>query len=136
MAEMYTTRQVIALNEEYNQYIEEYYDPEQKLSLLGDNDGLHMSFEHWLLKREADNIPKPDCRDNGNSGRKSVRKLDRVKSIGKTYLNIKGELITITKFLPGTCRFKDDRGRMYTPTGFANIGAMRLPRDCNLIIND
>ena len=122
MAEMYTTRQVIALYKEYEEYKGHYV--------------LSINFEHWLLKREADNIPKPDCRDNGNSGRKSVRKLDRVKSIGKTYLNIKGEQITIVKFLPGVSRFKDDRGRMYTPVGYANIGAMRLPKDCNLIIND
>lgn len=134
MAEMYTTRQVIALEKEYTKYVLDYCDTEMKE--MSENYPKEMSFEHWLLKRETDNIPKPDCRDNGNSGRKSVRKLDRVKSIGKTYLNIKGELITITKFLPGTCRFKDDRGRMYTPTGFANIGAMRLPKDCNLIIND
>lgn len=128
MADTYTTRQVIAIEKEYATYCADHILNKDKFD--------YMTFEHWLLKREADGIPKPDCRDNGNSGRKRVRKLDRVKSIGKTYLNIKGEQITITKYLPGVCRFKDNKGRMYTPVGYANVGAMRLPKNCNLIIND
>jgi hypothetical protein len=124
----YTTRQVIALVKEYDQFISDYWNKNLK--------NLNISFEHWLIKREEEKKAKPDCRHDGNAGRKKMNKLDRVKSIDKIYFNIKGEAITINEYLPSISRFRCTKRRTYSPTGQAYYMGARLPKDNDLIITE
>lgn len=131
----YTTRQVIALVNEYESYKTSFYDMLSDDYLKkGDVNGLPMSFDHWLINREYENIAKPDARAEGNAGRKKMNKLDRINSIDRLYYNIKGEAIKIAAYLPRTGRFKDNKGRSYSPTGQAYHMGARLPKENDLII--